>query len=85
MDPDGSQVVSGLVQRHGSHPAAIQCWTIGMRSERARITRIYQAKQSPEPWSVADHWTAKSLCHQRPVNLYEVQAEIFASNHQMVA
>lgn len=77
MDPDGSLLDSGLVQRHGSHPAAIQCWTIRMRSERAHhYQRRYHSEQLPELWSVFDHWTAKPLCNRQPVVFYKVHGNL---------
>lgn len=76
MDPDGSLMDGGLAPNHGSHPAAIQCWTIRIRSERAHHhQRRYHSKQSPELWYTSYHWTAKPLCNRQPVVLYKVHGD----------
>lgn len=76
MEPDGSLLDGGLAPSHGSYPAAIQCWTIRMRSERAHHhQRRYHSKQSPELWSTSYHWTAKPLCNRQPVVLYKVHGD----------
>lgn len=67
MVPGGSLLDGGLAQRHGSHPAAIQCWTIRKRSERAHHhQRRYHSY----------HWTAKPLCNRQPVVLYKVYGDL---------